>query len=99
MTAGLEGDSKVSPYRRQRESAPPPTQDGLELRCCSRLDKASVAQLTVREIARMSDGQLARVIRSVEPLPGTREYLGCYDRRTLERLVYLVRQVCRRQGY
>jgi len=63
------------------------------------IEKAWVAQLTVEAIVRMTDVELARVVRTVQPCPNARQRLGCYDRGTLVRLVYLARQVCRRQGY
>jgi len=61
--------------------------------------KASIAQLTVEAIAEMTDVDLARVVRTAQACPNAQKRLGCYDRGTLVRLVYLARQVCRRQGY
>jgi hypothetical protein len=63
------------------------------------IERAAVAQLTVDAIAGMTDGELARVVRMVVPCPNLTGHVGCYDRGTLVRLVYLARQVCRRQGY
>ena len=62
--------------------------------------KASVAELSRDRITRMSSGEMARAIRDVSVLQfcdGNR--LDYLDRGTLERLVYLVRQCCRNQGY
>ena len=62
------------------------------------LDDATIADLSAIEISQMIGDELARVIRAARLLQltcGNEEHLEYYDRRTLERLVYLARQCCR----
>lgn len=66
------------------------------------LDKADLAELSSVQISRMTCDELIRVVRATQlPLlrPETDEHLEFYDRPTLERLVYLVRRCCRKQGF
>lgn len=60
------------------------------------LDPATVAELSSRQIARMTRDELARVIRVGRPPTGglRPEYL---DRPTLERLAHLARLCCQRR--
>jgi hypothetical protein len=66
------------------------------------MNKGSIAQLSLQEIADMSREGLVGVIRAAE-LPFMRQTgldkISKLDRPTLQRLVYMTRHCCRNQGY
>ncbi|QDT91519.1 hypothetical protein Pan161_31780 [Gimesia algae] len=65
-------------------------------------DKSLIAELSATQISRMTCADLIRLIRAVKmPLlyNDISKHLEYYDRKTLERLVYLSRRCCRNQGY
>ena len=62
------------------------------------LDWTTIAELCPAQIARMTREELTRIVRaSGLPflLPEIGPCLECCDQRTLERLVYLARRLCR----
>jgi hypothetical protein len=62
------------------------------------LDDATIAEFSSIKISQMTRDEILRVIRAARlPLlkSGIDEQLEFYDRRTLERLVYLSRHCCR----
>jgi hypothetical protein len=62
------------------------------------LDDATIADLSAMKISQMTRDELVRVIKAAR-LPqlnsATGEHLELYDRRTLERLIFLARRCCR----
>jgi len=58
------------------------------------LDRATIAELPVKQVRRMSRSELARVVRS-SPLPAARARLEYLDGETLERLAHLACLSCR----
>lgn len=64
-----------------------------------RLGKRCIAHLSREEIAQMSEAELAQAIRASRlPLDGhVEDDLEYYGRDTLERLMFLAREMCRHQ--
>lgn len=64
------------------------------------LDRPHIAELSARQIRRMSSGEIIDAIRTADMLhfcdAGRLEFL---DRTVLERLMFLTRRCCRNQGY
>jgi hypothetical protein len=62
-------------------------------------EKLWIAELSSQDIAQMSDRELTWAIRDSQlPLDGhVGEDLGYYGRETLERLMFLAREMCRHQ--
>lgn len=58
------------------------------------LDRATIAELSSRQIAQLTHLELGRVVRAAG-LPETVVYPERLDRKTLERMVYLARLACR----
>jgi hypothetical protein len=58
------------------------------------LDRETVAELSSRQVRRMSHSELARVVRS-SPLPAERARLEYLDHETLQRLAHLACLSCR----
>jgi hypothetical protein len=58
------------------------------------LDRETIAELSSRQVRRMSHSELARVIRS-SPLPTDRTRLKYLDHVTLQRLAHLACLSCR----
>jgi|GEM_PF-3110631 len=66
------------------------------------LTKSQIAELTCDDIQAMSEDELIQIIVSARPCPVSEdvaERLEYYDRATLERLAFLTRRLCRREGY
>lgn len=65
-------------------------------------NRTAIAKLTPPRVAKMSNSELARVIRAAHLAllrKGLSSHLEMYDRDTLERLVYAARRCCRNQGF
>lgn len=58
------------------------------------LDRATIAELPVKQVGRMSRSELTRVVRS-SPLPAARARLEYLDHETLKRLAHMARLSCR----
>ena len=61
------------------------------------LDQAMIADLSSKQISRMTRPELARVVRAGR-LPAMQVRPECLDRRTLERLAHLASLCCRNRG-
>jgi len=61
------------------------------------LDRGTIAELSSKQISRMTRPELARVVRAGR-LPAVQARLECLDRVTLERLAHLASLCCRNRG-
>lgn len=61
------------------------------------LDPTTVAELSARQITRMTRHELVRVVRSART-PAAQRRLEYYDHATLQRLAYQARLCCQRRN-